>query len=513
MRRIPVDGLPVVRRALVLLSPGIRLDAQVHVLVHLHGHNAGYLGTAPRDLAADKDRIEEQLVAAGRPQLVLVLPQGGPGRQLRRGREPRPARVRARGARAGQQAAAAARRRPALGALGRRLRDQDDPRRPGPAAHALRRGLVRRRPGEVAREVDRPGRAREGADQRADHRRARPARRRVTDAAAVLRFGFRFRLYYQRSGSYDGAASDVQGYLQALFGEAGAAAPAGPDGGSRARSPRCPKPRARRCASATRSCRSTSAPTGPRARRRPATTTWSARARCSRRSARCPTARRWRARRSRGCPPARSRAPRRGPRAPAGRARRPDGAADRRDRRPRPRRRDPAGRPDAAAPRRHPHRPDRPRRERRAERRLRRVGAPGAGARRARARPVDRRERERPDPDARGRVHPGRGPLGDRPAAAGPRHALPRHALAPARLPRSRRRRGGRAERGRGHRPGGRAGGPAAGAAPQPGRRERGHPRRDDRRPLGADRAPTCRRSRARGATGCSPRRRASSTA
>ena len=152
VRRIPVDGLPVVRRALVLLSPGIRLDAQVHVLVHLHGENAGYLGTAPRDLAAGKDRIEEQLVAAGRPQLVLVLPQGGPGRQLRRGREPRPARVRAGGARADRQAAAAARRRPALGALGRRLRDQDDPRRPGPAAHALRRGLVRRRPGEVARE-------------------------------------------------------------------------------------------------------------------------------------------------------------------------------------------------------------------------------------------------------------------------------------------------------------------------------------------------------------------------
>ena len=51
----------------------------------------------------------------------------------------------------------------------------------------------------------------------------------VTDAAAVLRFGFRFRLYYQRSGYYDGAASEVQSYLQALFGEAGAA-PAGADG-------------------------------------------------------------------------------------------------------------------------------------------------------------------------------------------------------------------------------------------------------------------------------------------
>ena len=76
VRRIPVEGLTPVARALVLLSPGLDPSHPIDVLVHLHGQNTGYSAATPRDLNPALDRIEEQLGAAGRPQLAIVLPQG-----------------------------------------------------------------------------------------------------------------------------------------------------------------------------------------------------------------------------------------------------------------------------------------------------------------------------------------------------------------------------------------------------------------------------------------------------
>lgn len=81
VKRVPIEGLTVVRRALVLLPPNFDATKRVDVVVHLHGANLGYdhamdPSRKPRDLAPDRDRIEEQLAAARRPQLVMVLPQG-----------------------------------------------------------------------------------------------------------------------------------------------------------------------------------------------------------------------------------------------------------------------------------------------------------------------------------------------------------------------------------------------------------------------------------------------------
>jgi hypothetical protein len=78
VRRIPVDGLTGVRRALVLLPPDFDESRRVDLLFHLHGANRGYDDPqgSPRDLDPSRDRIEEQLAAAHRPQLLVVLPQG-----------------------------------------------------------------------------------------------------------------------------------------------------------------------------------------------------------------------------------------------------------------------------------------------------------------------------------------------------------------------------------------------------------------------------------------------------
>ena len=513
VRRIPVDGLPVVHRALVLLSPGIKLDAQVHVLVHLHGDNAGYVGTSPRDLAADKDRIEEQLVAAGRPQLVLVLPQGGQGGNYGAvgNLDPR------------EYALAALKQLgnppPLLGAV--LLSGHSGG---GFAIKTILDDQVRRRTlsGVVwfdavqahgpGRDVDRPGRARQGADQRADRRRARPAR---------------------RQGDRRRRGAEVRLPLPALLpaqrllrrgGVRGPELPAGAVRRGRGGPRRADGELARKIAALSEPARKAlreryqvlPVELGTDRSKGPATTghdnmvgsgaleqaisampygTAVEGGTLARMPARAPRARA-RSRARQAAARRRRRAARSTPTVALGHA---DGDP-------------PTGR---TLLRRDDIRTALTGRAANAalnaafDASVRQIGR----ARRRRARPVARRERQRPDPDARGRVHPGRGPLRARPAAAG---RAPRTSAACA---------------GTGSTtpvtPTDEEAGPNEGEAtamssemaalrperrPEPGRRERRHARRDDGGALGADRAPTCRRSRARAATGCSPRRRGSST-
>jgi hypothetical protein len=66
-------------RAIVLLHEDLKADKPVQVLLHFHGwHNIGYRQNKSSGQVRDEatDRIEQQLEASTRPQMIGVLPQG-----------------------------------------------------------------------------------------------------------------------------------------------------------------------------------------------------------------------------------------------------------------------------------------------------------------------------------------------------------------------------------------------------------------------------------------------------
>jgi Domain of unknown function (DUF4157) len=93
IRRIPVEGLtqgnqePDPRgtvesargRAIVLVHEQFDEKQGADVLLHFHGHNMGYRAEGGRYRDRDLDRIEQQMDASTRKQLIGVLPQGTPG--------------------------------------------------------------------------------------------------------------------------------------------------------------------------------------------------------------------------------------------------------------------------------------------------------------------------------------------------------------------------------------------------------------------------------------------------
>lgn len=84
IRRIPLDKLSVGHqtgsspsgKAIVLLPPALNSAQPVDVLLHFHGHNAGYeeAGGGVRDVSIDN--MEGQLASSGRTQMIGILPQG-----------------------------------------------------------------------------------------------------------------------------------------------------------------------------------------------------------------------------------------------------------------------------------------------------------------------------------------------------------------------------------------------------------------------------------------------------
>jgi hypothetical protein len=238
VRRIPVEGLAPVARALVLLPPGLNPARNIDVLVHLHGQNAGYKDAAPRDLNANLDRIEEQLGGAGRPQLVIVLPQGSTtGADYGEFGQINP-RAYALAALNQVHALGGLASAPAIGAVmlsghsggGFAMKTILDDR----SRRADLSGVVWF--DAVQAEMDTPtGRAIIGQREKAKaliveritaELDAVPAGATPPEIETALRTGFTFRLYYDAAGGYGGAAREVAAYLRELFGESGTPAPA-----------------------------------------------------------------------------------------------------------------------------------------------------------------------------------------------------------------------------------------------------------------------------------------------
>jgi hypothetical protein len=84
IRRVPIDGLPVglqtaktpSGKALVLIPAAFDPTLPADVLLHFHGHDGGFAESGGKVRDEQQDRIEAQLEAAGRGQLLAILPQG-----------------------------------------------------------------------------------------------------------------------------------------------------------------------------------------------------------------------------------------------------------------------------------------------------------------------------------------------------------------------------------------------------------------------------------------------------
>ncbi|HJV61278.1 MAG TPA: DUF4157 domain-containing protein [Albitalea sp.] len=84
IRRVPIDSLAVGQqtgaspsgRAIVLIPATFDPTRSADILLHLHGHNAGYTESAGKVRDEQLDRIETQMEASGRTQLLGILPQG-----------------------------------------------------------------------------------------------------------------------------------------------------------------------------------------------------------------------------------------------------------------------------------------------------------------------------------------------------------------------------------------------------------------------------------------------------
>src|SRR5918995_456953 len=75
LRRIPLDGITggdFPSKAIVIVPAATAGSASMDVLLHLHGHTAGYAGADDEGVY----RIEQQLAASKR-ELIGILPQGG----------------------------------------------------------------------------------------------------------------------------------------------------------------------------------------------------------------------------------------------------------------------------------------------------------------------------------------------------------------------------------------------------------------------------------------------------
>jgi hypothetical protein len=84
INRIPIDGLPVGHqtaktasgKAIVLIPDTFDPDKSTDILLHFHGHNAGYREAAGKVRDEQQDNIEAQLQASKRTQMLAILPQG-----------------------------------------------------------------------------------------------------------------------------------------------------------------------------------------------------------------------------------------------------------------------------------------------------------------------------------------------------------------------------------------------------------------------------------------------------
>ena len=84
IRRVPIDSLDVGQqtartpsgRAIVLIPSTFDATRPADVLVHLHGHNAGYTESAGNVRDVQLDNIEAQMEASKRTQMLGILPQG-----------------------------------------------------------------------------------------------------------------------------------------------------------------------------------------------------------------------------------------------------------------------------------------------------------------------------------------------------------------------------------------------------------------------------------------------------
>ena len=75
-RRLPlqIDGS---KQAIVLIPGKLNPANSIDVLLHLHGHNGGYVGDSLNDVRdVQNDNIEQQLLASGHNQTIAILPQG-----------------------------------------------------------------------------------------------------------------------------------------------------------------------------------------------------------------------------------------------------------------------------------------------------------------------------------------------------------------------------------------------------------------------------------------------------
>ena len=243
-RRVPITGLPMVDKAIVLIPPGLDVSRPVDVIVHFHGQNQGYKGDPPRDLDPSKDRFEAQLEQVGRPQLVAILPQGsttgadyGEFSQLkpRQYAEKALERVSALDVAAGSGGL-----RSAPKVAGVVLSGHSGG---GFAIKAIFDDPAQRKDigGVVWFDAVQAESTVQATGQRVTTGQREMAKKlvaeRITaelDAAATssqpakdsLAAGFQFRLYYDAAGYYAGAAGEVDAFLKGLFGESGAA-PAG----------------------------------------------------------------------------------------------------------------------------------------------------------------------------------------------------------------------------------------------------------------------------------------------
>jgi hypothetical protein len=238
-RRIPVDGLPTVDKALVLIPPGLDPSKPVDVILHLHGQNEGYKGSPPRDLDPTRDRFEEQLAAVGRSQLVAILPQGSTSgadyvefsnlkpRDYAEKALKRVSALDVAGGSGGLQSAPKVQSVVLSGhsgggfAITAILAD--------PAQRKDLSGVVWFDAVQAEMTVKATGNRvttgqREMAKQLISERiaaelvAAAASSQAAKDALAV---GFQFRLYYDASGFYVGAAQEVETFIEGLFGESG----------------------------------------------------------------------------------------------------------------------------------------------------------------------------------------------------------------------------------------------------------------------------------------------------
>jgi hypothetical protein len=238
-RRIPVDGLPTVDKAIVLIPPGIDASKPVDVIVHFHGQNEGYKGDPPRDIDPAKDRFEEQLAQVARPQLVAILPQGSSSGadyaefsrlKPRQYAEKALERVSALDVAAGS---AGLRSAPKVAAVvlsahsggGFSIKSiLDDPAQRKDIGGVVWFDAVQAESTVKATGARISTGQRELAKQLISERvtaeldAATTSSQPAKDALAV---GFQFRLYYDAAGYYAGAAGQVDTFLKGLFGEAG----------------------------------------------------------------------------------------------------------------------------------------------------------------------------------------------------------------------------------------------------------------------------------------------------